>query len=209
MNPGVVARIEGFVYHREYESRQIVYFPDDPCDFVYWVRQGRVRVTRMSPDNRELSFRHLFPGDMLGEECLIPRARRGDYAEALAPSILCLMRTDDYRRLVREESELALAVAQRLAQRVGELEHVLADVVFKPVRNRVASGLLRLYRQKHARSGDDLLVTHQELANLVGTTRETTTATLHELRKEGLIALANRRLRILDAPALQHIADGD
>lgn len=207
MSAGVVARLEAFVYHRPYEERQIVYFPDDPCDYVYWVREGRVKVTRVSADRRELTFRHVLPGEMLGEECLLTkRPRRDDYAEAMMPTILCLMRAEDFRRLLREEVELTRAVAERLARRVVELQQVMAETVFSTVRSRVASGLLRLYRRHHGREANVLRVTHQEIANLVGSTRETTTAVLHALREEGLVEIANRRITLLDPVALEHEA---
>lgn len=206
MSAAVVGKVETFVYHREYEERQIIYFPDDPCDYVYWIREGRIKITRVSPDQRELTFRHLLPGDMLGEECLSKQQRRNNYAEALEPTILCLMRAEDFQRLVGEEVELARAVAERLSRRVSEVEEVLAETVFNTVRGRVASGLLRLHRGKSDKGGTALRVTHQELANLVGSTRETTTAVLHGLRKDGMIEMANRRVTVLDPAALEHAA---
>lgn len=206
MSDHVVAKIETLVYHREYETRQIVYFPDDPCDFVYWMREGRIKVTRVSGDGRELTFRHLLPGDMLGEDCLGGGSKRNDYAEAMEPTILCLMRADDFCRIAREEPEFAFAVAERLARRVKECEHVLADTVFSPVRTRIASGLLRLYRRENNRVGNNLRVTHQEIANLVGSTRETTTAVLHLFREEGILEMANRRLTLLNPAALEEMS---
>jgi len=206
MSEALVSRIEAFVYHRAYDARQIVYFPDDPYDYVYWVREGRVKVTRVSDDGRELTFRHLLPGDMLGEECLVDRPKRDDYAEAMVPTMLCLMRAADFRRLAREELALAHKVAQRLCCRITETEQVLVETVFSPVRSRVASGLLRLYRREKGQNRDALCVTHQEVANLVGSTRETTTAVLHMLRAEGILDMANRRLTILDPVALEHVA---
>lgn len=201
----VVARLEGFVYHREYESRQIIFFPEDPCDYVYWVREGRVRVTRMAADNREFTFHHLIAGDMLGEEAIVDRPRRENYAEAMEPTVLCLMRMDDFRRLIREEAELASKVAECLCQRVMETERVLAETVFHPVRSRVASGLYRMYLRERQHGGT-IRVTHQEIANLIGSTRETTTVVLHSLRAEGILEIANRRLTVLDPVALEHLA---
>jgi CRP/FNR family transcriptional regulator, cyclic AMP receptor protein len=202
----LVERLEGFVYLREYEARQIVYFPDDQCDQVYWVRRGRVRVTRVSDDGRELTFRHLQAGDLFGEECLVGRPRREEYAEALVPGTLCIMRSDDFRRLMAAEPALALRVAEGLCRRTLEVEQVLSEAVFQSVRSRVAAGLLRLYRKEAQGPGTALNVTHQEIANLIGSTRETTTATLHALRSEGMVELANRRLTILDPDALEHAA---
>ncbi len=205
----LVERIEGFVYLREYEARQIVFFPNDLCDQVFWVYRGRVRVTRVSDDGRELSFRHLVAGDLFGEECLVQRPRREEYAEALAPSTLCIMRCDDFRRLMASEPALSLRVAENLCSRALEIEQVLSEAVFHSVRSRVAAGLLRLQRKATGGRGAVISVTHQEIANLIGSTRETTTATLHALRTEGLVELANRRLTILDPEALERVARSD
>ena len=208
MSPSVLAKVEAYVYHRSYESRQVIYFPDDPCDYVYWVREGRIRVTRVSGEGRELTFRHLSQGDMLGEECMADRPKRNDYAEALEPSTLCLMRTDDFRRVAREEVELAHAVAMRLSQRVLELEQILAETVFNSVRSRVSFALLRMSKREGHRRTTSLNITHQEVANLVGATRETVTGVLHGLRQDGVLELANRRLRIVDMAALRQAAGG-
>ncbi len=208
MSRPVLAKIEAYVYHRNYDARQVVYFPDDPCDYVYWVRAGRIRVTRVSGDGRELSFRHLGQGDMLGDECMADRPKRNDYAEALEASTLCLMRTDDFRRAAREEAELAYAVAVRLSKRVLELEQTLAETVFHTVRRRVCFALLRLSAREGGRGAASLDITHQEVANLVGATRETVTGVLHSLREDGVIELANRRLKILDMAALRQPGGG-
>lgn len=206
LDPALVSRIEELVYEREYESRQIIFFPDDLCDQVFWVRRGRVRVTRVSGDGRELSFRHLCAGDLFGEECLVERPKREDYAEAMVPSALIIMRAGDFRRLTGEEAPFSLGVARALCRRALETEQVLAETVFLSVRSRVAAGLLRLYRKEGRGNSLSLNVTHQEIANLVGSTRETTTATLHGLRAEGIVELANRRLTILDPAALDQVA---
>lgn len=201
----VVVRIEGLVYHRKYESRQIIFFPGDLCDQVYWVRDGRVKIMRAS-GKQAFTFRHLFAGDMFGEECLAKTGKRDAYAEALEPTVLCLMRADDFKRLVSEEHELSVAIADWLARRVVQTEDVLSETVFKTVRGRVASGLLRLYQRVPQEERGTLRVTHQEIANLVGSTRETTTSVLHDLRAEGIVNMANRRVTVLDPIALEHAA---
>jgi CRP-like cAMP-binding protein len=205
MSAAVVARLEGYVYHRDFETRQIIFFPEDPCDYMYWVREGRVRVSRMAADNREFTFRHLIAGEMLGEDAIVDRPRREHYAEAMEPTVLCLMRMDDFRRVMREEPELASKVAEGLCKRVVATERVLAETVFNTVRSRVASGLLRMYQRERHGSGT-LRVTHQEIANLIGSTRETTTNVLHSLRAEGILQIANRRLTVLDPVALEQLA---
>mgnify|MGYP006278944545 CR=1 FL=1 len=178
--PELCRRADALVYRRDYDARQVVYFPDDPCDFAYWVEEGRVRVTRVGPDSRELSFRHAVPGTLFGEDMLAGRARREDYAECLVPTRLVLVRADDFMRLCHGEPAFAVAVARSVCQRAIEAEHVLAEAVFHSVRRRVAAGLVRLCAREATAPPHELRVTHQEVANLCGTTRETTTLVLQD-----------------------------
>jgi CRP/FNR family transcriptional regulator, cyclic AMP receptor protein len=203
MSDETIARMETYVHHREYEPHQIVFFSDDPCDYAYWVREGHVKVTRLSSEGREVAFRHVFPGDLFGEECMIGQPRRGTYAEAVSRTVLCIIRADDFRRVVRDEAEVAFEVAKRLCHRAKAMEDVWFETVFKPVRNRVASGLLRLLQRT---GGGVVRATHQDIAGLIGATRETTTAVLHELQREGVLETGNRRVAIRDAAALERIA---
>lgn len=208
MGRETISRVEAYAYHRRYEPRQIIFFPDDPCDFVYWVREGRVKVGLAAGDGRELTYRHLGPGDMLGDILLADQAKRVKYAEALENSLLCIMRADDFRRLLYEEVEVALALARELTRRVLTLEEVFADIVFRSVRQRVAAALLRLSRGETENGPITVHVTHQELANLVGASREKVTLILHEFREEGTVALANRRVRILNPSGLSQERKG-
>jgi CRP/FNR family transcriptional regulator len=208
----LLSRIERYVYHREYEPRQIIYFPEDHCDFVYLVHEGQVKITRQlktagaSGPTRELTLRHLFPGDLFGEECLMERSKREAYAEAVARTVLFLIRAADFRRMVRDENELTLLLARHLIMRVNETEQVLAETTFKTVRGRVAASLVRLRQKAPENERAVVRVTHQEIANLVGSTRETTSAVLHDLRDEGVLRTANRRVAVLDPAALERIA---
>jgi CRP/FNR family transcriptional regulator, cyclic AMP receptor protein len=205
MSGDLRARVQSFVYHRRYDTRQVVFFPNDDCAYVYWVREGRVKITRVSREHRELTFRHFFSGDIFGEECMDESIRRNDYAEALSPAVLCLMRAGDFRRFMREDAEFCFAVTARMNRRMKELEQVFAENVFNSVISRAAAMILRLYRLQGSKE-DEVPLTHQELANLIGATRETTTAMLHQLRGAGAIQIANRRLTIADHILLEHFA---
>ena len=206
LSPEVQARIEDYIHYRAYECRQIVYFADDVCDRVFWVREGRLRVTRVSDNKKELTYRHLFAGDMMGEECLIGATKRGTFGEALAASILGIMLASDFMRILREENEFALLVNRHLAERLKNVEQVLADTIFKTVRQRVASRLSLLYRHESRLNHNKVSVTHQELASLSGTVRETTTTVLRGLQDDGILAIGNRQITILDPAALERAA---
>ena len=197
--------ISGHCNRRTLPARQTVYFPGDSSDSVYWVQSGRVKVSRVSDDGRELTFRHFFAGDMFGEDCMLEGGTRENCAQALEPTELICLDGPLFRRLLAREIDLALAVARINCQRVREVEYVLSETVFRSVRGRVAAGLLRLH-QKMASPDQCIRVTHQEMANLVGSTRETTTSVLHGFREAGLLEMANRRVRVLDPDALARLA---
>lgn len=203
MSPGTVERIEEVAGFREYEPRQTIFFPDDACDTVFWVHSGRAKVTRAFGENRAFTFRHLAEGDMLGEECLVERRTREDQAEALTDTVLIQLDAQDFRRIAREVAEFSHAISRALCRRAMDLEQVLVETVSVPVRQRIALGLVRLCRQEDVPFDGALRVTHQELADLVGTTRETATGVLHDLREGGLIDLAHRRILVHDIPALE------
>ncbi len=202
-----IERLNALAYHRSYEPRQIIYFPDDACDYVYWVRSGRVKVMRTSESGREITYRHLFPGDMFGEEGLVQSLRRNHYAEAVEPTLLTLLRQEDFGRIVREELDLAYAMACHLCRRAIEVETTFAEYVFVDVRTRVASRLWQLYWREQTTEDTPLLITHQEIASLAGAARETVTVALHALREAGIIALSNAQVHVLKPDELQRLAN--
>lgn len=205
LSPDLVDAIESRAFVKILPARHTVYFPGDLSDSVYWLKSGRVKVSRVSDDGRELTFRHFFSGDMFGEDCMLEGGRRENCAQALEPTELIGLDGEYFRALLSREIDLTLAVARANCQRVSEVEFILSETVFRSVRGRVAAGLLRLYRQ--GSEGDKTIrVTHQEMANLVGSTRETTTSVLHGLKKAGLLEIANRRVTVLDPEALAQLA---
>jgi CRP/FNR family cyclic AMP-dependent transcriptional regulator len=207
LDPAIAAGLDAYAWHRQYDPRQIIYFPDDRCDYVYWVRSGRVKITHVTEKGKELTFRHLFKGDFFGEECLLALPRRDDYAEAMTGTVLTLVRCDDFLRAVQTEASLSLAVAQHCCRRALAIEETLSDQVFVEVRQRIARRLIKLYRLEVERKEKSrICLTHQELANLIGASRETVTASLRLMQNEGLIALGNRCIRLLDLDGLQQTA---
>ena len=198
----VLQRIQAHLSQRAYERHQIIFFPSDPCDCVYWVCCGHARLARLNGDGRELTFRHVKAGDMFGEEFLAGEVVRNVHAEALEPTRLCFMGAADFVKLSGEIPELALATARMLSRRRVSLESRLAELVFLSVRQRIAAALFRMHKLYRT---DLLHVTHQEIAALVGSTRETTTAALHQLREEGLLEIASRRIVVKDPEGLERM----
>ena len=111
-------------------------------------------------------------------------------------------------RLVREEQELSLALARNACRRAVGLEHMLSDFVFSEVRDRALRRLWHLYCREQEGCEDALSITHQEMASLVGAARETITGVLHQLRREKVISLSNKRIEVLDPDLLRQLSGG-
>jgi CRP/FNR family transcriptional regulator, cyclic AMP receptor protein len=118
--------------------------------------------------------------------------------------VLCVMSRTDLERLLTQKPLVALRLVEVLGRRVRELESQVEDIAFKSIRARLASRLLSLAEQT---GSDDIAdYTHQDLADMVGTYRETATQVLNELKSEGVIDTARKRVIILDRKRLSEIA---
>ena len=209
-------RLERIAEQRQYRRRQIVHFADQPGDYVYLLCSGRVKIARVSERGRELTLYLLEDGAIFGETGLLGASEPYELvAETLEDSLIAVFRRAD----ILAALEQSLAATRELLKLVGarriQAENQVADLVFLEVPKRLAKLLLRLYESQGGRSGrvGQTLrgkMTHQELANVIGSTRETTTLILNDFKRQGLIDFLGRKILITNRPGLDEIllADG-
>lgn len=209
MNPKTIERLEALTFQREIDQRQVVYFPGDPSDTIYWICSGQVRLMRIIQDKREFSLRHLIASDVFGEEAVFNEAPRREYAEAMVPTSLVALSADALRKTAQTDKDLAWRLATYATERLSQTEERLVEMAFTSVRRRIGRAIIRAYEREPGGKKRELTMTHQELASLVGSTRETTTSVLQSFRNADMIALSNRCLRVLDAASLGKFAAGE
>jgi CRP-like cAMP-binding protein len=136
------------------------------------------------------------------------------YAEALEACTICLMSKEDVLNLLFTDARIAARIAEILSQRLLDMELRLSGLALKSLPQRVAETLLR-FEQATRRptrlfrpTRHEVAVTHEQLAEFVGTYRETMTKTLHELREQGLIELRRGKIVLLDLEGLKSLAAG-
>lgn len=190
----------------------MIYLPGDRSDKVYLLKKGRVKVSRLSEDGREMTMIILEPGEFFGESALYTdQQTRSTMAEALDDAIICTIYREEFEALLREEPNLALRVTKAIGRRRREIESRLEDMVFRSVPSRLAHLLLKLAdqygREKSQGTLLDVTLTHLEIANLIGSTRETTTTQLNNLKRDGLINIKKRNIYILDKIGLEDLAE--
>ncbi len=183
----------------EHAAGYIFYMPDEPAEVMFILKQGRVQLYRMSPDGRKLVVAVMQPGAVFGHMSLIGQGLHNTYAEALDDCVICVWSREEVERLLVRKPEVSLRFLDALGKRLMQAEKRLTDRAFKRIPARLAGLLLSL------REGDDSDVhgyTHQGLADMLGTYRETVTQTLTDFKERGLIDVGRKRITLLDSNGL-------
>ena len=204
--------LDRIAIHKYLRKKELIYLPGDKSDKVYLLKEGRVKVSRLSEDGREMTMVILEPGEIFGESALYSEEeQRSTMAEALDDAMICTVYKNEFEAMLQREPALSLRVTKAIGKRRREIESRLEDMVFRSVPSRLAHLLLRL-SDKYGQEKEDGLflnvdLTHLEIANLIGSTRETTTTQLNNLKRDGLISVKSRKIYITDMPGLHELAE--
>lgn len=199
-------RLESRAHMRTFARGQIIYFPSDPGESVLLLASGRVKLKHVTADGKEAILAFIDEGELFGEMALFDEAPRNEFAEAATLSRVLAIPREDLLELVERRPDLALHITKLVGLRRRRLENRLRNVLFCSSRDRVIAILLELL-DSHGQPRDEhweisLRLSHQELAGLIGATRETVTVVLGQLQLEGLIQVRRRRITVFDRSRL-------
>lgn len=204
LTPREMAELDRITTVSAVERGRVFYRPEEVGEVLFILKKGRVQLYRISPEGKKLVIATLGPGSIFGEMALIGQQMHNTFAEAIEDCQICVMGKTDLERLILKRPQVALRVLEITGRRLRAAEERLQDMAFKGIPARLASLLLRLA----AEQGPEITgLTHQDLAESVGTYRETATQVLNDLKAQGLIDIGRKRIRILDEEALQAIAE--
>lgn len=176
-------------------------------DYMYVIREGRVKVTKLSEDGREKILEFLDAGSFFGEMALLDRAPRIASVKTLKPVKLLALSRTDFLNLLRKSPDLALAVIQELCKRLRTVDDQASALSFQRVKDRTKGLLQRLARDPHEEGGRVTPgLTHQQMADMIGTSRETLATTVSSLRERGLVEMHDQRVVIRDPEQLRELA---
>lgn len=182
----------------------------DPGDRLYVITEGKIKLGRTSPDGRENLLAILGIGEMFGELSLFDPGPRTATATAVTDSALIGLGHHDLQPWLTGRPEVAAQLLGALARRLRRTNEAMADLVFSDVPGRVAKQLLDLARRFGVQTEDGLRVTHdltqEELAQLVGASRETVNKALADFAGRGFLRLEARAVVILDVERLSRRA---
>ena len=191
-----------------YASNHIFYMPDDPGEILFILKQGRVQLYRISPDGRKLVFATLQAGAIFGHMGMIGQRLHNTFAESVGECKICVMNRQDVEQLLLAKPVVALRMLEAVGNRLADAEQRFEDIAFRRMPARIARLILHLLEE----NGESCTLkgyTHQHLADMLGTYRETTTQTLNDFKHQGVIRLGRKTIEVLDLEQLELIAQDE
>lgn len=190
------------VHLRHYAAGQVIMLEGEPCNGLYIVREGRVRVYKMSPTGKEQVLRIIPGGESFNDVPVFDGGPNPASADCLDECDVGILTTGDAELLLRTRAEFSAAMLRVFARRLRQLTVIVEDLSFHSVRARLARALLE------TAVGSASRLTQRDLAELAGTAREVAGRELRQMEAVGAIRIARGVTHLLDTPMLERIASG-
>lgn len=187
---------------RSYERNRVIRFAHDPCDAFYIVRAGQVKVMLIAEDGREVVLSLVREGDFFGEMTLLDDEPYAASVIAMEDTRLLVLRRDEFRRSIHSLPEMSFGLLRALCGRLLEADHKIGGLMLLDVSGRVAHLLLEQDARTEGAVITDL-PTHQVIAQMVGSSRESVSRTFGTMTSKGLIAVGPTGVTILNREGLE------
>lgn len=198
---------EKHVFHY-FKRDDFIYFEDESSDHIYLVAEGRVKIGTYTEAGKEITKAILAAGEIFGELALVGQEKRTDFAQSMDDNTsICPMSIDDLKELMSHNKALNLKIYKLIGLRIKKLERQIESLVFKDSRTRIIEFLRDWAHEKGKKVGYETMMknylTHKDIASLTGTSRQTVTTVLNELKEKNIINFDRRRILIRDMDLLR------
>lgn len=183
---------------KSFGEKCLMSLPSSVSRSVFLLAKGRARIYHLNADGRQTVLSFIEPREVFGELAIIDLAEQMDYVEAMAASVVIQIPVGEVQQFMKVSPAFSMDIARLIGVRRRRIERRLKNLLFRSNREKLVHLLLELVEQYGSQNGIGvelgIPLSHQELANVIGSTRETVTITLGHLRDEGLIHLARQRI---------------
>jgi CRP-like cAMP-binding protein len=199
------------LHRRKYSRGDIIFQKDEPGHSLFIIESGSVRIYMPGTQGADLTLAVMVPGDFFGDLSLLDDRPRSASAVAATDAVLLSLERSDFSSLLRARPDAALAVLATIARRLRDTDQTASDLAFLDVQGRLARKLLDLGDANGSRREDGIVlpsgITQEDLANMIGVTRESVNRNLSVFRRLGLIAREGRKIIIRDPVGLRTYCD--
>lgn len=183
-----------------FAKNEFIFKAGAPGRNVYFLQQGRVKICQPAQEGKDVILWFCFAGDMFGMAEVAQGGGRLVHAQACESCEVLVLSQNELTNYLQTHSAAALLIMQVLAGRLRALGDVIVNLINDDAQTRIVKLILRLATRYGVQIDQDIhlniQLTHQEIADMVGTTRQTVTSVLSQLQRQGLVRLENRRIRI-------------
>ncbi|WP_078429593.1 Crp/Fnr family transcriptional regulator [Alkalihalobacterium alkalinitrilicum] len=169
----------------------LILSPDQPIEALFLLKEGQVRLYRMNNQGKQFTVDVLTGGNIFGETSTLSLTDDQIYAEAMVDTYLCIIGKNDFERFIEKNPKIALKFINILSNRLKEVYSLSEKIALSDVKYRLLYLLLKLSEKTGIRNKEwqtiNMKLTHADIANMIGSTRETTSAILSQLKKDGFI----------------------
>ncbi len=188
-------------FTRTFSKDNVIILAEEEGDTLFILKNGQVKVSIVSEEGREVILSLLGPGSVFGELSLLDGKPRSANVVATEETDLLMLRRSDFLQLIYKTPQIATALLAELATRMRKTDRQIEGLALLDVTSRISDTLLQLATEQGAETADGVTIesrpTHQELANMSGTTRETVSRVLKRLEGQGYINRNGRKITIL------------
>lgn len=207
LDNGDLLKIEKIMRQRQCKRSTLLFSQGEPGEAIYFVMSGKVKIFKTSEDGKEHTLAIAAQGDIFAEVVLFNEVSYPASAEVIEGGIIAFIRNVDMERVLENNPKIAVAIIKALNKRLIDSQSHIERLAFQNARSRTAEVLLNLARNhgKQTQYGIelDLGMSRQELANMVGVTRETFTRAIMILKKMKIIDITGQIVRIKDIGRLE------
>jgi CRP/FNR family transcriptional regulator len=197
----------------EAASGEYIYFPHQNRNKLYFAKDGFIKLGYIDEAGNEVIKEIIQKGEVFGQLTLEKNNDQDEFAQAYKSDVsLCAFTMEDFIRILQRKPEMAIAFSFHLGNKLRKVENRLLNILNKDVKSRLAQLLLQLAKDKNAVVNNtaviDKFLTHDDIAKLIGSSRQTVTTTLNQFEKENIITITKKEILINDMAGLKRTGEG-
>jgi CRP/FNR family transcriptional regulator len=181
---------------------RLLFRPGGSDEALFVIKEGAVRIYRLSPHGREITLGTLDEGNVFGTLPMFGGASRNTFAQAATDAVICKI-SEPLLHLIRRHPQVGVRLLRVVGERLAALEDLTEDLVFKTAEQRVAKSVLRMVGD----GSPEVSVSHDEIAKTAGVARETVTKVLDRMRRRGWVRLGYRSVKVVDRRRVEERAE--
>ncbi len=198
-----IMNMEKSMIMRKIGKDTLLHFPEMKGRYVYFLKEGMVKISSQNGGGKELIKYIIRPGYIFGEMSLLENTEdQNDYAVAMEDCVVCFMDVDNLKSMMQMNADLNLRIRKLIGLRIKKIENRLSSMVFKDASTRIFDFLKEFAQEFGHKIGDSyqtkFFITHDDIAKLTATSRQTVATNMNRFREQGLIDYDTRQLKVFN-----------